>query len=531
MANLIIPVERRIVLSTWRRHYRGQDVFAYEGKLPEPRQVALFRSRIPLSYNRTILPRWTYVGGFPMSSHSTDTRVTDEVILLLIDIVGKDHVFVGEDRMNYGRDETPRTSPVLPDVVVRPDTTAQVSEVMKLANDRVIPVTPRGAGTGLSGGSVPIRGGIVLSLERMNRILDIDESNFTATVEPGVVLGDFHKAVEARGLYYPLYPGELTATLGGNVATNAGGMRAVKYGVTRNFLLGLEAVLPTGEIIEAGGQYVKCSTAYDLSQLIAGSEGTLAVITRVILRLIPPPGQRYVVLVPFENSDDAIDTVPLILKQRILPIGIEFMEKDVVQLTEGFRGKETPIHDFEASLIIIVEADNDDEATRISNSIGEVCVGRGAIDVYVASDDRATDILAFREKAWPAIAQSGKAEMADVVVPRHRMAEFVTKARVVGRELGITIFIVGHAGDGNVHVTPIAPDAGDSDARMVEFFKNIYTLGASMGGTISGEHGIGFVKKPYLEIAVSGAKLELMKRIKTAFDPNNIMNPGKIFDP
>ncbi|MBI2328205.1 MAG: FAD-binding protein [Chloroflexi bacterium] len=252
-------------------------------------------------------------------------KVTDDLIALLIEIVGGGNVLTGEERQDYSRDEAPKLKPVLPEVVVKPEDTGSVARIMKLANEKNIPVTPRGGGTGLAGGAVPIYGGIVLSLEKMNRILEIDKDNFVATVEPGVVLADFFQAVEEQGLYYPIYPGETSATIGGNAATNAGGMRAVKYGVTRHFVLGLEAVLPTGEIVPTGGKFVKCSTGYELTQLLIGSEGTLAVITKIILRLIPPPGKREIIFVPFNSLHDAIKSVPAILKQRILPVGIEFM--------------------------------------------------------------------------------------------------------------------------------------------------------------------------------------------------------------
>ena len=465
-----------------------------------------------------------------MSAADRYGKVTAGVLDLLVEALGAENVLVGDDRKNYARDEAPNTTAVMPDVVVRPDSAALVSKVLRLANERKIPVTPRGAGTGLSGGAVPIYGGIVLSVERMNRVLEVDAENFTATVEPGVVLSRLYEAAEKQGLYYPPYPGELTATIGGNVATNAGGMRAVKYGVTRNFLLGLEAVLPGGEVIETGGRFIKSSTAYDLTQLIAGSEGTLAVITRVVVKLMPTPGKRYVVLAPFNCLADAINTVPHILRQSILPMGIEFIEKDVVQLVEQFRGRETPIHNYEASLMIIIEAEGEEAATVVSNDIGGICVAHGAVDVFVAGGERAADLLTFREKAWPAIAQGGHADMADVVVPRSRVAEFVQRARQASRELGITTFMVGHAGDGNVHVCPIVPEEPDANERMSAFFRRVFELGVSMGGTISGEHGIGYTKKPYIDIAVAGSKLELMRRIKVAFDPNGIMNPGKIFD-
>ncbi len=465
-----------------------------------------------------------------MSTESRYGKVTADVVDSLKSMLGAENVVVGEDAKGYGRDEAPNAVAMMPDAVVKPTSTTLVSAIMALANDKKIPVTPRGAGTGLAGGAVPIYGGIVLSLEKMNRILEVDDDNFTVTVEPGVVLKDLYQAVEGHGLYYPTYPGELNATVGGNVATNAGGMRAVKYGVTRNFLLGLQAVLPSGEVIETGGGYIKCSTAYDLTQLIAGSEGTLAVVTRILLKLLTAPGERYVVLAPFSGLDDAIGAVPRILKHGILPMGIEFIERDVVHLVEQFRGRETPIHNYEASLMIIIEADGETEANRIAGEIGEVCLAQGAVDVFVAAGERALDLLAFREKAWPAIAQSGRADMADAVVPRSRIAEFVKRARQIGRELDITTFMVGHAGDGNVHIAPVVPQGEDASRRMAEFFRRVFEVGASMGGTISGEHGIGYIKKPYLNIAVRTSSLDLMKRIKRSFDPNNIMNPGKIFD-
>jgi glycolate oxidase len=465
-----------------------------------------------------------------MPQQNTFNRVTDDIILALRLIVGENNVLTGQAREGYAKDETPNFTPVLPDVVVRPENSTSVAQVLKLANEKRIPVTPRGAGTGLSAGAVAVSGGIVMSMERMNHIIEIDVANFTATIEPGVILSSLCQEVEKHGLYYPIYPGEMSATLGGNVATNAGGMRAVKYGVTRNFLLGLEVVLPTGDIIETGGKYIKCSTGYDLSQLIAGSEGTLGIITKIILRLMTPPGRRDVVLVPFDNLEDAINAVPHILKEGILPIGIEFLEKDVVRLTEVFRGSETPLHNYEASLMIILETGTDKESSDLSTRVGEICLEHNAIDVFVASGERATDLMSFREKAWPAIVHSGNADIADVVVPRSKIAEFVKSAREISRKLGITTYAVGHAGDGNVHLAPMVPEGTDAQERITQFFRQVFELGVSMGGTISGEHGIGSDKKQFIDIAVSKEKLGLLKRIKKAFDPNGIMNPGKIFD-
>ena len=466
-----------------------------------------------------------------MEARSRYRKVTDDLVALLTDIVGYKNVLTGDERENYSRDETYKSKPVLPEVVVKPGDAVSVAKILELASKRNIPVTPRGGGTGLCGGAVPIYGGIVLSLERMNRILEIDEDNFVATVEPGVILADLYQAVEERGLYYPLYPGEKSATLGGNVATNAGGMRAVKYGVTRHFVLGLEAVLPTGETIQTGGKFVKCSTGYDLTQLIIGSEGTLAVITKIMLRLITPPGKREILFIPFHELRDAIRSVPDILKERILPIGIEFMERDIINMVEQHTGKEIPLHDYEAFLMIIVEADSEDEIYRISNRIGEVCLSHGAVDVFIPGSERAKrNLLDAREKFYHAIRHFGLLDIADVVVPRSRIAEFVEKIKGIASECGIPIIAYGHAGDGNVHLHPMGQGVDKPEEKTEEILAKIYELGVSLGGTISGEHGLGFVKKGYLHMVADKNKIALMKRIKRAFDPNNIMNPGKVLD-
>jgi len=466
-----------------------------------------------------------------MVARSHYEKVTDNLVALLTEIVGARNVLTGDERENYARDETAKLKPVLPDVVVKPKDTGSVAKILKLANERNIPVTPRGGGTGLSGGAVPIYGGIVLSLERMNRILEIDEDNFVATVEPGVTLSDLYQAVEEHGLYYPLYPGEMSATIGGNVATNAGGMRAVKYGVTRHFVLGLEAVLPTGETIQTGGKFVKCSTGYDLTQLIIGSEGTLAVITKIMLKLIAPPGRREILFIPFHGLHDAIGSVPDILKERILPVGIEFMERDIINMVEQYTGKEIPLHEHEAFLMIIVEADNEDEIHRISSRIGEICLNHGAVDVFLPGSERAKrNLLEFREKFYSVIMHFGTPDIVDVVVPRSRIAEFVEKVKGIASEYGIPLVTYGHAGDGNVHLHPMSQGTDKRGGKVKELLTEIYEVGVSLGGTISGEHGLGFVKKGYFHMAADKNKMELMKRVKRAFDPNNIMNPGKVFN-
>jgi glycolate oxidase len=463
-----------------------------------------------------------------MEPHGT---VTENIIGRLAEIVGQNNVITGEDTEAYARDEAPQATSAPPDAVVRPQTTEQVSAVVKLADEARIPVVPRGSGTGLAGGAVAFQGGIVLSLERMKRVLEVDADNFTATVEPGITLADLYEAVEERGLYYPLFPGEKSASIGGNVATNAGGMRAVKYGVTRHFVLGLEAVLPSGEIIETGGKYVKSSTAYDLTQLIIGSEGTLAVVTRITLRLSPPPGKTEILLIPFRNLRDAIRSVPDILAQGILPVGIEFMERNIIEMVERFSGKEIPLHQHEAFLMIIVEGADDDEIFRMSNRIGEICMGRDAVDVYIPGSERAKrNLIEAREKFYPAMVHFGILDIADVVVPRDMIAAFVERSSRAAEEAGISLIACGHAGDGNVHLCLMGGGTAASAEKAEALLRQIYEIGVSFGGTISGEHGLGFTKKGYLPIAADSAKMALMRRIKAAFDPNNIMNPGKLID-
>ena len=456
-------------------------------------------------------------------------KVTDEIIALLADIAGEKNVVTGDERENYSHDELLGAKPFIPEVVVKPENSSTVAGILKLANQRIIPVTPRGGGTGLSGGVTPIYGGIVLSLEKMNKILEIDNVNFVANVEAGVTLSELYQAASEQGLYYPIYPGEASACIGGNVATNAAGMKAVKYGVTRHFVLGLEAVLPTGEIIQTGGRYIKCSTGYDLTQLIIGSEGTLAVITKVLLKLIPPPGKTEILFIPFNNLHDAISCVPEILKRGILPVGIEFMQKDIISITEQYLEREIPMHDYEAYLMLIIEGNNEDEIHQQANEIGPICLNNGAIDIFIPPSERAKrNLIEFREKVYFALQKFGTLDIADVIVPRSNIADFVEKSQKIGVEYGIPVRVVGHAGDGNVHLCLMGQETEELKKKSKELLGKIIQVGVSLGGTISGEHGLGYAKRDYLHIAFDSDKIELMKRLKKAFDPNNIMNPGKV---
>ena len=462
------------------------------------------------------------------------SEVTSEVVETLRDIVGSDGVSTEkEERERYSCDEMPVPKPYLAQVVVKPRDAAAIARVLSLANERKIPVTPRGSGTGVCGGCVPVLGGILLSLERMNRILEIDGENLVATVEPGVTLADLYSAVEGYGLYYPLYPGESGASIGGNVATNAGGMKAVKYGVTRHLVLGLEAVLPTGGITPLGGKFVKSSTGYDLTQLLIGSEGTLAVITKVMLRLINPPKRREILFVPFNNLYDAIRAVPDILKHGITPTGIEFMERDIISIVEGYTNRQIPYHDYEAFLMIILEGETEEETYQTAGRIEKICISNGAVGTFVPGSEAAKrKLLDAREKFYPAVKRLGPLELADVVVPRSKIPEFIERVKRVSQTHGVPILSYGHAGDGNVHLHLLGKsiDSNEWHKRLPKVFEDIYRLGASLGGVISGEHGLGFDKKGYLSMTMNKEAIGLMKGIKRVFDPNNILNPGKVLD-
>jgi len=456
----------------------------------------------------------------------------NDVIERLRAIVREENVLVGDDiNEEYACDEALTVEPRLPEVVVKPGSAEEVAKILRLANEKRISVTPRGGGTGLCGGCVAVTGGILLSLEQMNRIFEIDEENYVAVVEAGVVLADLYKAVEARGLYYPIYPGEVSSTVGGNVATNAGGMRAVKYGVTRHFVLGLEAVLPTGEIIETGGKYVKVSTGYDLTQLLVGSEGTLAVVTKVILKLLPRPKATTTLFVPFKDLNDGIIAVPIILKSGVIPVTIEFLEKLGLNAMEDYTGRKVPISEHvraeaEAFLIIVLEGKSSEEALRDADFITDICMKHGAIDVFVPPTERAgRELLDLREKAYYAAKDAGATDIVDIVVPRGEIPKFVEQIHEISAKYATIIAGAGHAGDGNVHLAILEQDAD----KLSMILKEIYRVGKTLGGTISAEHGIGSERRKYLLEMEDKVKIELMRRLKKAFDPNNILNPEKIF--
>ena len=464
----------------------------------------------------------------------TYTKVDEPILARLREIVGEDNVSVSaEDKEKYSHDEVAELRHE-PEVVVKASSAEQISRIIRLANEVNIPVTPRGAGQGLSGGSVPVFGGVVLTLEKMNRILEIDQDNLMATVEPGVITGELHRAVEALRLFYPPDPASLdSCSIGGNIAENAGGPRAIKYGITREYVCGLEAVLPSGELVTMGGKIVKDVTGYDLMQLLIGSEGTLAIVTKIILRLIPLPPVRVDLLVPFDDFLAASRSVSDVIKSRIVPTALEFMSKDSVLAVEALTGKEVPFHEAEAHLLVTVDGNDEAAVTAEYEKIGELCMENGALDVLVADNPR------LRDKLWEArrliiealqnLSPEKIMDTQDLVVPRAKIPDLLSRIKEIGRKHAINIICFGHAGDGNVHVNVVKDMPEETwKAKKEPLAEEMYRIALSLGGSITGEHGIGLTRKQFLPLAVDERQIELMRQIKAAFDPHNILNPGKV---
>jgi glycolate oxidase len=461
------------------------------------------------------------------------SSVTQDDIRFLRDVVEPDgKVYAGaEIHEDYSHDEMGALHN-FPDVLVEPVSAAQVAAVLKYADSRRIPVTPRGQGTGLVGAAVALHGGIMLSTARMNRILELDEDNLTLTVEPGVLLMEISKYVEERDLFYPPDPGEKSASIGGNISTNAGGMRAVKYGVTRDYVRGLEVVLASGEIIELGGKIVKNSSGYSLKDLIIGSEGTLGFVTKAILRLLPLPKKAISLLVPFDDLATAIETVPVIIKSKYIPTAIEYMEKPVILCAEQYLGKKFPDHSADAYLLLTFDGNSLEEVEAAYEKVAEICLVSGARDVFISdTDERQVSIWSARGAFLEAIkASTTEMEECDVVVPRNHVAEFVKYSKEVERRVGVRLSGFGHAGDGNLHVYVLRDelDRAIYQKKLAEAFDLLYAKAAELGGEVSGEHGIGFAKKEFLEESLGMVPIALMRGIKAAFDPNMILNPGKV---
>jgi len=465
-------------------------------------------------------------------------QLSPEVAAELGEIVGLRNVIWDDPEKleRYSHDETSAEQyGAMPDVVVKPGCTAEVAAVMRLATRERIPVTPRGAGSGLSCGAVPVCGGIVLSLERMNRILEIDCANMTATVEPGVVTNDLNNAAEEKGLFFAGYPMSVeTCFIGGNVAENAGGGRAVKYGVTGRYILGLEVVLAAGEVLDLGGKRVKDVTGYDLIHLLVGSEGTLGIFTRIVVKLLPMPRASVSLLVLFRSVQEAIDAVPAVMTETgIVPTSVEFMDELSFRTSCEYLNESLSCEGAGAMLLIEVDGSDADRVERDYDVVGELCMDRGAIEVYVA-DNHTT-----RERIWRIrrnVAEAFKVisprqSLEDVVVPTAAIPALMPELSRISERFGVMIPSYGHAGDGNMHATVVKDPGMSQDqwlATLHEVLTEMYRAVAALGGTISGEHGIGSKRREFLPLVLDPATMALMRRIKGAFDPEGILNPGKI---
>jgi len=445
-------------------------------------------------------------------------------------IVGDEHVLEGSSISDdYARDEALTLAPKRPDVLVRPESAHQISEILKLAHARKVPVTARGSGTGLSGACAPKQGGVLLTFERMRRILEIDTENHVAVVQPGVTLLELDTATQPHGLTYPILPGEISGSLGGNVATNAGGMQAIKYGVTRHNVLGLEAVLPTGEILRSGGKIMKTSTGLDLTQLIIGSEGTLAIVSEVIVKLRPRFAQRATLLLPFESLDAVMSAVPPIVASGVDPLVLEYIDMLSMAAMTQHAGIELGVPDAIrqkalAYLVVVLEGRSGERVTADVEETGELAIRLGAIDAFALPPQAGTDILHAREQAFWVAKKAGANDIIDVVVPRASMPTYMRKVGVIASEHQTFIAGCGHAGDGNVHLSVFQPDPDLRKKVMTAIFR----AGMDLGGVISAEHGIGCEKMKYFLELEDPNKIALMRRIKAAFDPNGILNPGTL---
>ncbi len=467
--------------------------------------------------------------------------VTAAIADTLRDIVGDPHVLFGDRTAmeDYAHDEVAGEKHAhMPEAVVKPASAEEISQVLKLANRERIPVTPRGAGSGLSCGAVPVHGGIVLSMERMDRILEIDRENMVAVVEPGVVTNDINDAIEEHGLFYAGYPMSVELCfVGGNVAENAGGGRAIKYGVTGRYVLGLEVVLPTGEVVQLGGKRVKDVTGYDLIHLMVGSEGTLGVFTKITLRLLPRPTARAVLLVPFADTTAAIGAVPLVMtKGHIIPTSVEFMDHRSIEAAYDYTGERLPHPEVGAMLLIEVDGTSEERVEDDVNSLIDVCLESGALDIFVGNTPR------DERRMWrprQEMAEALKAicpvqSLEDIVVPMAQIPDLVAELGRLSASHDVLIPCYGHAGDGNLHATVVKKPETSMEVweeKLPAILEELYTLVAGLGGTISGEHGIGSKRAQYLPLVMDDTLIDLQRRVKQVFDPHHILNPGKIFPP
>ncbi len=461
-------------------------------------------------------------------------KLTPAIIEELKTITGENYVFSDAENLeNYSRDETEDLS-FLPEVIIKPRTPGEISKILVLCNRELIPVTPRGAGTGLSGGALPVHGGIVISMERFNSILKIDERNLQATVEPGVINQVFQDAVIEKGLFYPPDPASRgSCFLGGNLAECAGGPKAVKYGVTKDYVLNIEAVLPTGELIWTGANVLKNSTGYNLTQLMIGSEGTLGIITKIVFKLIPYPKQNLLMLVSFLSAEKACEAVSAVFMAGITPSAMEFMERDAIDYVRQFVDVQMTIKDeIKAHLIIEVDGNDTDVLFKECEKISEIMYRYECDEVLFADTAKQkAELWKMRRAAGEAVKSHSVYKEEDTVVPRAELPVLLTGVKAIGSKYGFRSVCYGHAGDGNLHVNIIKENMSDADwnTKVPSGIREIFQLCVSLGGTISGEHGIGWVQKDYMDIPFNKTQIQLQKGIKKLFDPNMILNPGKIF--
>ena len=462
----------------------------------------------------------------------TFAKVTGEDLAFFESILPGRVFSGGNVSSDYEHDEMTIYGLYAPEAVLLAQNTDEISAVLRYCCQKGIAVTPRGAGTGLCGGCVAVRGGIVLSTERMKRVLEVDEKNMTATVEPGVLLMEFPKALEGTGLFYPPDPGEKTATMGGNAMTNAGGMRAVRYGVTRDYVLGMEVVLSSGEILTLGGKNVKTSSGYSLIDLLVGSEGTLGILTKLTVKLIPEPKANISLLIPFDDLDTCIGAVPAVLGCGCEPTAVEFMEREVIACAETYLGKQFPDASADAYLLVRLDGASVEALRPAMDRLTDLALSIGARDVLLAdTDERKESIWNARGAFLEAIKNSTTMmDECDVVVPRERIADLVRQSGQIGREAGVRICSFGHAGDGNLHIY-VCKDAMEDQAwakALEQVMDRLYAAARNLGGEVSGEHGIGHAKREFLRESLGETQMALMRGIKSVFDPAGILNPGKV---
>jgi glycolate oxidase len=461
-------------------------------------------------------------------------KIDQKDINFLVQVCGPERVLVGKAiSSDYSHDEmTPEEMHRFPEVLVSIKNTEEVSKIMTYACEHNIPVTPRGQGTGLVGGCVPLYGGIMLNMSTMNRILEVDEDNLTITVEPGVLIMELRSHVEKFNLFYPPMPGEQSASIGGNVSTNAGGMTAVKYGVTRDFVRGLEIVLPNGTILQVGGKVAKNSSGYSLKDIIVGSEGTLAIVTKIILRLVVLPKKTISLLIPYASLEKAIEMVPKIIKSKARPVAIEFMEGEVILDAEQYLGKKFPDHTADAYLLLSFDGANRQEVEDQYEKVAQFCLDNGAIDVFISDTIERQDSIWSARSAFLEAIKASTTEMdeCDVCVPISKISEFLKYKIELAKQYNIKIKSFAHAGDGNVHIYILRDKLDEKEwkHKLDEIMTLLYNKAKTLGGEVSGEHGIGFVKREFFRENKGDPTIELMRSIKKAFDPKNILNPGKV---